>query len=210
MTNNFGAIGGLASAPDSTTVGVSHAYSGVLGGTVYNLRVALVDSTDGFARDSFGITLLNGSSSVFSLDLTPTVVVPVAPDPMGPDPTGANDGIWTFSYAGGATTDTINQAIIENGFYDLALSFIADGAGGTDFSLTTTGANSAFATGNVAVDPNAAITALGFTWSTSFVDPANAGDNYLMFDNINIVPEPSAVLLLGLTGLGFVFRRSRA
>lgn len=205
-STNYGGVGGLFDAPSSPVVSVSHGYTAQLGNITYNLRVSLLDSTNSFPnRDSFGITLLSGGSNLFSINLTPTVTDPATPE------ASSSDGVWDMSYTAGGNTVTLNQALIEGGLYDLALTFSPSGANQTSFVLGTTGDATLTRNGSFAVNPATLVGGIGFEHRvTGAADPFNnSGDNALLFDNINVVPEPSSVLLVGLAGFGFAFRRVR-
>jgi hypothetical protein len=62
-------------------------------------------------------------------------------------------------------------------------------------------------TGELGVVPDGDIVEFGAFWqpTSSFEDP---GSNYMLFDNVNLIPEPSSALL-GLLGASFAFLRRR-
>jgi len=78
-------------------------------------------------------------------------------------------------------------------------------AAGNDVAFAATVGGSAFN----GIIPNAAssgIATFGAFWETS--NPTNPGSNHMMFDNLSLVPEPSAALL-GLLGASFALVRRR-
>lgn len=205
-SSNAGAIGGQFDIPSAAgTASVNHAYAEAIGLISYSLDISVIDSgtigsVDYFNRDSFGITLTNGGANVFTLHFTPTIAAPA-------DPNTDTDATWDLSYSVGAGgTVPLNMAVIESGIYGLVFEFSANGTQ-TDLFFEATGNNVVDRSVTLNLDPNSTTTDIGFSWTPT--DDLDPGSNYLAFDNVNIVPEPSSALLLGIAGLALAVRRKR-
>jgi hypothetical protein len=189
-------------------------------GTTFSTKFQVVDSVSGAngagARDTFGFRLQNTTGdNLFSFYL----------NPFDQDPTPQTDTAFhTFSWSTGNGVPTVvldspPVAAQETFAYTFTVNFFDIGGGdvgfdadvnGSEFSGTLTG----LATENIG--------RLGAFWNltntTYLTDPGDplfeegyyGGSNFLIFDNVNLVPEPSSALLLGLAALGFVTRRRRA
>lgn len=207
VTSNAGAIGGQFDVPTTAgTASVNRNFSSALGGLSLSVDISIVDSgtiegVDYFKRDNFGITLTNGGANLFTLHLVPD-------DDSPADPAATNDDFWKLRYSIGAgPLNTLTMAIIEGGLYTLSFDFTANGSE-TDLFFVADGINFFERTETLDLDPSSMITDLGFSWTPSF--PGDEGSNFMTFDNLVVVPEPSSALLLGIAGLAFAARRKRA
>ncbi len=202
--SNAGAIGGVFNVPATTgTAFVKQNYAVPIGFVSYSLDISLIDSDRDFPiRDNFGITLSSGSDNLFTLHFTPQ-------DPFPADPVAETNALWDLSYSVGVgPTIDLNLAVFERGFNSLLFEF-SPNANGTQTNLFFMAGSDNVVTRDVVLnlDPAATTSDFGFSWTPT--NSAEPGNNYLTFDNINIVPEPSSALLLGLAGLAFVGRRKR-
>lgn len=189
--------------PTLPTVNLAHSYGERLVssdnvGTSVTFNFGLEDSTAEFPnRDTFGISLTTtGGANIFSVTYTP-----YAPNP----------GVWSVSYTVGAGPSVYTGWGLQAGPYsnDFDLQFAAAGST-TTYSLTI---NDHTWTGTTAFSPSTVINTFGVSW-TPLMDPTihpdQAGYNGFIFDNLEIIPEPSSALLFGMAGLGLAMRRRRA
>ena len=199
---NAAALGGYYAnpAPTTQTVGLTHSYLEELGVTSMSFDFLLIDQTNTASfRDTFGVTLRNGASDLFTVSFAPVPLVP-------PE----SDHKWGLSYSvGNGPTVSLTMAVFEAGLYSLNLQFTPHGST-TDFNLSVGGGNTVVRTGNIAIDPTTVATDFGLTW-TPTGGAGNGSNNYFVRDNLAVerIPEVSSSLLLCLAGLGAVFRRRR-
>jgi hypothetical protein len=191
---------GSGPIPNNATIGLNHAYGEELGRTTATFDFSFIDSNaaSNSLRDSFSFSLYNGATTLFSIIFTPKEV----------NPTVAPVGVWTTSFTSnnGAEFGDLALELEEAGTYSFYLDFKKNG------SFT----NVAFSVGNpgsplerfrtVSLNSADTVTSFGFNWLTT---EAGGGDNYMIFDNLSVVPEPSSALLVGLAGLAFVSSRRR-
>jgi hypothetical protein len=195
------ALGGLVDSPSASTVGLNHAYTDTFGNTSVAFNFTIVDSSDTYPdRDTFAVSLYNGSGNLFKILFTP--------NSQTGTPDSDPNAQWNLSYVAGAgPTVSLTQGVLEGGTYSLSLLLSPNGSS-TNFNLTVSGGTTANRTGTIAVNPSSATTNFGVLW-TPTSGPSNAGSNYFLFDNLAVVPEVSSSLLFCFTGLGLVARRKR-
>lgn len=164
------------------------------------------DSTYGTGsevRDNFGFRLQNAAGyNLFSLVLTPfKQAAPLLPE----DDLAYSQVSWSTGtgipqlVAGGYSTQ-------EGQSYTFGVTFAPSlTPGNVAFSANISGVN--FFAGELEGLANEEIKEFGAFWkpTSSLSDP---GSNSMVFDNINVVPEPSSALL-GLLGASFAFLRRR-
>lgn len=185
-----GAIGGAYAEAANATFSVTYD-SSFYGSTVhFSTDLLLANSTsEAPGRDTFGISIEAGSgSSLVTMVFSPTI--------------DFGDGIarWEVGYSvGGGQMIYTERTLRENIFY------------GIDFSVTGSAFTFAFGTevvsGSIAGynSANDGMGDISFTWAKA---PTTAyGTNYMVFDNITVVPEPSVALLSGLATLVMLRRR---
>lgn len=199
-------VGGLSAPPATPTVGLMHDAGVLFGSSSVSFEFAMVDTgNDNPFRDTFGISLTNASNTgnLFSI-----LFVPVDDSPADPD--ADDNGRWNLFYQVGATTPQPTGLSIFEGTnpYSFDLGFTANGAN-TNFVLGIGSELNSLQTEpiEVAVNPNTSTGKFGVTWTPS--DYPNAGEGYLLVDNLSVVPEPSSAVLLGLAGFGLLSRRKR-
>jgi hypothetical protein len=192
--NMAGAVGGAyAEAVNTrfTTSMSSSFYSSV--GTL-NLDVMLRTSTAAApGRDSFSVGVATvGGASLIDIVFSPAVSV---------------EGVdtWEVGYgiSGGSVTYT-GFVMNEDAWYDVILGF-----NGSNFSLTFGNTVDSVTTSGTIPGFNGETSGFGnvsFGWQKASSTPY--GDNYMLFDNVEIIPEPSAALLGGIASL-LLFRRRR-
>ncbi len=213
-TSNVGGIGGLVPIAGTVSVVQPYASDNVVN-TTLSLDVLIKDSTDSFpTRDSFAISINGASGSIFSIILTPRAQA------VGGLPDSEASALWDMStnQGGGLLAGTsLGWSLAESSIYKLDLSFAYNSPTDTYFALslfdgTTTRLLVDGNSNNLAgLAPDTDVTGFGFSYKpTDQVVLDNAGDNFLTFDNIRIVPEPSTLLLSGIAGLGFILRRKRS
>lgn len=188
----------LAGAP--STVYLSHSVNVGLQTASFSTQFAISASNFAFpGRDGFGFSFRNGSNNLLTISL-----VPVA---------SLNNDAFQVRYTVGTETtldakDGVgdNMFIYHNGLYSLDFDFTPNGNDPT-FSATISGTNAQTFTGTATGLGSAVISNFGAEWNTI---PGQEGNNFIVFDNVSLVPEPSSALLLGLAGFAFVSRRKRA
>jgi MYXO-CTERM domain-containing protein len=157
------------------------------------------------ARDKFGFRFEDGSgNNIFSLFL----------NPFDQDSSPQTDVAYhTLSWSTGNNIPTVvlpGVAVQENTLatptspYTFAISFTPSGANDVAFNATIGG--SSFG-GTLAGLATTNIEKFGAFW-TPLNGPANPGSNFMIFDNVSVIPEPSAALL-GLLGATVAFTRRR-
>lgn len=187
-----------------STVTVGNSYGGFFEGTRATFDFRLIDQvgTDS-AVDVFGFNVSSGSTTI-SIYFAPT------PTPSG-QPAGA---YWEVGYSltglAGYTPFPEQINLVESAVWNFDLSIVANAVDPTksNVAVTITGAGSA--TGNLVaadIDPEEVASNFYLSWNKTGVEYSA---NYIAIDNLSVVPEPSAALLLGLGGLGLAIRRRRA
>lgn len=173
--------------------------------TSFSVLFQIQDSDSGYGpgaedRDSFGFRLQNGSgANLFSFILTPFAQV-AEPE----NSTNFN----TFSWSTGTGAPTValpgGNAAQENFAYTFTVNFFDLGSGNVGFNADVNGA--AFG-GTLTGLGSETISSFGAFWDTT-TGTASPGSNFMIFDNVSLVPEPSSALL-GLLGASCVFLRRR-
>lgn len=151
-------------------------------------------------RDDFGFRLQNAAgANLFSLIFTPYKQVD-APE----SETAFNQLHWS---TGSGSPVLVNNGLSVEEFqsYTFGITFAPSATpGNVAFSANISGAS--FFSGELVGLANEEIKEFGAFWKpTSLADP---GSNTILFDNVNLVPEPSSALL-GLLGASFAFLRRR-
>ena len=203
--NNYGYLSGYYAVPDSPPFSVSRDFAlpSTLAGSTLSFNAAVVDSIqtdhgDGYyfpERNNFGMTVSVGAVELLTLTLTP--------ESQG----GAQDSSnWAVEYLfNGGSTTTSGYAAQPNSLVTYKVDFtttdlvVEFGAGGTttSFSGTPTGYTPT-STDDITVS---------FFWDQG--PGADFGDNGLLIDDIDLVPEPASatLVLLGLAGIALRRRR---
>lgn len=186
---------------------VSHAATTPLIGeynATFSALFQVQDSDEGFGagaevRDTFGFRLENASGdNLFSLYLTPDAQV-------------ANPSVQTakhsFSWSTGVGSPTVvlpGLFAIENNAYTFTIAFNNAGGGNVGFDADVNGAAFSGVLTGLSTEE---IAKFGAFWDTT-IDGDNSGSNFMIFDNVSLIPEPSSALL-GLLGASFAFLRRR-
>ena len=165
----------------------------------YNDPLAVPPITGSENRDKFGFRLESSTgANLFTFYLNPTSQVP---DPQSQ--TEYNSYSWSTG-TGAATVALPGYGSQETFAYTLTVNFFNAGGGDVGFNADVNGS------GFSGVIPGAAsesIANFGAIWNTLNGKTA-PGSNFMVFDNVSLVPEPSSALL-GLLGVSFVFVRRR-
>ena len=205
--------GSPAPLPAQPTIDLSHGCGETIinAGNGYGTHVALdfsiLDSSPAQPnRDTFGISLTaTGGANIFQLVFTPTVV--------------ASINTWDVTYTvGGGGSGNLGHF---NTLVDPSTGLRSTGTDTLGLSFSSKDASSAFyhvtmlingslttQTGTIAMAPGTLIDKFNATWTP--VSTANPGDNYLLIDNLVMVPEASTSLLLCVAGMSLALRRKRA
>jgi len=194
-----GGIGGFYNEPASLSrVTVSNVANVGLNFLTFSTDFAIAQSTEAVpGRDGFGFSFLNGSGG----NLLTILFEPVA---------SVNNDAFQVRYTVGAGP-TVNALdgnsdqmfIYHNGQYSLDLTVTGSGANPT-FSAMIDGSNDQTFVGTLTGLGGSEVARFGALW-----DVEDAGNNFMYFDNVSIVPEPGTATLLGLAGLGLLRRRRR-
>jgi hypothetical protein len=194
--NMAGAVGGAYAEAVNTKFAATMASSFYSPTATISLDVMLRSSTNlAPGRDTFTVGVSRAAApgaSLFDIVFSPAVSV---------------GGVDTWEVGYGINSGNViytGFVLNENAWYDVGLTF-----SGSSFSFTfgnTVGSNTT--TGTIAGfdGTTAGFGNLSFGWQKANATPY--GDNYMLFDNVESIPEPSAPLLGGLASL-LIFRRRR-
>ncbi len=195
-----GAIGGLFDIPSLATTNVNHGYGDPFQGTTFEVLFRVEESVDFAGDDSFGWSFLNAGDPRLSIAFE--------------DATGGSGDLEIAWYDDFGTRFQVagspGSALFYGDAYTLDVSFSASGSD-TSFSATITGDTDSVTFGGTltGVDPTSSLD----TFQADYIVPsgtaADAGDNYMIFDNLSIIPEPAVPGMLLLTLSLMVARRRR-
>lgn len=151
-------------------------------------------------RDTFGFRLENASGvNLFSFILSPF-------DQAALPENDTNFNTYSWSTGVGAPTTVLSGLAAEELFaYTFTVNFFDAGAGDVGFSANIN--NIDFFSGTLLGLSSETISEFGAFWNTTN-GAANSGSNFLIFDNVSLIPEPSSALL-GVLGAAFAFGRRR-
>ena len=165
--------------------------------TTFSVEMVIRDSSNTAPdRDGFGFRLENSSGdNLFSLEFDPI------------SQSGAPSGSTRFdtvSWSSGATTGSTPYLLQEDSRWKFDIVFYGSGVNDIGFMATLTGVGSVNFSGVLPGVASESITRMGAFWDAG----GSSGDNYMQFDNISLVPEPSSALLIAL-GAAVTLRRKR-
>jgi hypothetical protein len=170
----------------------------------FSVFFSVIDSDSAYgggseARDTFGFRLENGSgSNLFSFFL-----IPYAQSSF-PE-SNINLNVFAYSTGVGAPISVLpGWVAVEGNSYTFDVQFAPSGPNDVSFVGSVGGQTFGGVLTNLAGEN---IGRLGAFWNTLNGKDA-PGSNYLLFDNIVLIPEPSS-LLLGLMSVWFAFARRR-
>lgn len=180
------------------------------GSTSFSVLYQVIDSDSGYGagaeiRDTFGFRLENAAGdNLFSFFL----------NPFDQDAVPENDTAFhTFSWSTGnnAPTVALNGLASQELFaYTFTISFFDAGGTNVGFNASINGDSFSGTLNGLASE---SIGRIGATWNLTDTTEVNGeyfgGSNFLLFDNVTLVPEPSTTLLVGLAGIGLALRRKR-
>ena len=196
--NFAGTLGGQWSTPNTRDVLLSHSATAPLLGTEFSVDLTIQNPhpLSGF-EDTFGVSLKDGSSSNL-------IRFQFEPAATPANPTDAMKVVW-YDASGTPTSAGVN--VFYGGSFNLSVTFTGSGADAA-FSATIAGATNYDFGGLLSGAAAANIDTVNFDWKVNDASVANAGTNYLTFDNL-AVPEPSSMLTGALALLGLAARRRR-
>ncbi|MFC7338125.1 PEP-CTERM sorting domain-containing protein [Haloferula chungangensis] len=213
---NAAKLGGNYEAPTAQDVYLTHAVEGFpIEETIFQVDFTIVDSNENFNRDGFGLSLgTSGLGETIGLNFLPVF------DAIE----NVNAYHVEYSVGGVSQGDLVSDYgyafnIFPSSLYTLNLSFTANGAN-PSFSGAINGVD---ALGNPFFLPfsdvemngmgGRAVDTVSAVWNVDQTPNAVnglGGDNLIAFTNLSVVPEPSAMLLGGLSLLGLMRRRRQA
>lgn len=206
---NLGDASAVVTPPTVAKVTMGHSFNEPAAHASASFNFVLVDSIsdvsagDFRSRDSFGFSFSNGSTNLLSVIL--------APSSQSTDPDN-DEGNWDLFYSVG-NGPRVSLAIIdiaELSQYGLSFGLTPNSNPLlSNFYLTlSNGAGSLSRNVNgLAIDQATNVSDFGIFWER---EGATHGSSSIVVDTLNVIPEPSSMLLVGLAGLGFVSRRKRA
>lgn len=185
---------------------LSHSYGESLVGTSngytqFLVSVGISDSNNAYPnRDSFAFTFRDDQNqNLFSINFTPQA------ESGTPESTTRVDDVSWSNYVTGRSS--VIGTLTEGTSTTIDLKFEKFGLNDVKFTLKSEGVQ--VATGNLLNLAGSTIASFGATVNS--VDPDGLmGSNQLIFDNISLVPEPSAALLSLLGASLTLLRRRRA
>ncbi|MBP7950088.1 MAG: hypothetical protein KA004_10560 [Verrucomicrobiales bacterium] len=204
-------VGGLYAQPPSMNTDINHSHADNLAGTTFSVNFSIFNSqqaefyngdianiTDPAifgGRDKFGWSIRDGSNNqLWRLAFEPATLA----DRM--------EIVW---YDPSNTRNTIPPApgwdIINGEAYTLNVTFTQSGANAT-FAATL---NSLSFGGTLTGQGAAQIADFGADYDVGGGNTAAAGSNYMIFNQLTVIPEPTASVLAALGGL-MLFGRRRA
>lgn len=204
-TNNAAGLGGFYAEPTATSAALSHSVNEAFNNTTVRLSFSIQASTVNFpGKDSFSVNFDNDSVA------TNFPLFSIAFEPF---PTIA-DGLAIVWYDAANTRTASLNVLFYDGLYDLTVSFQTSGAD-TLFSARVAEQISSAGINFNGVLPGSAAASLDNLGVGFKRDPAAAavGDNFILFDNVNVgptppIPEPSAVMaILSAFGCALIRRR---
>ena len=199
--NKYAALGGLLTDPATAMAGINLVHSAgsqVAAGSTFSVSYALVNRSTvagfNFAAtdpdDWFGFTLGDGAD-VLSISFRPTSPV--------------NESIrQVFNNGVGVTPNGITTSDYANPLFStLTVSFTnVDGA--LNYTGSTGGGSINF-NGSIPGKGATTFTTVGIDWD---LKNTPSGQNFILVDNLSLVPEPSASLM-GLLSIGLLAARRR-
>ena len=180
--------------------------------TSFSAIFQIYDSDSGYGtgaevRDNFGFRLQNAAGyNLFSIVFTPFRQAIDAVPPTTPENEVAYNQVSWSTGTGLPQLVAGGYSAQEGQSYTFGVTFAPSVTpGNVAFSANISGVN--FFSGDLVGLASEEIKELGAFWkpTSSLSDP---GSNSMVFDNINVVPEPSSALL-GLLGASFAFLRRR-
>lgn len=204
---------GFVSSVSSSEVYVKNSFGGVtnLANAQFSVMFQVFDSTNGAqaSRDTFGFRLKDSAgTNLFSFFLNPAT--------QSANPTGTL-GQWSFGYTTGNGTQvpfysnpeqTLVYAADEVLEYEMTVSFAEVGLSG-DVQMNVAINGFTIGGGQLNGLASSSINEVGVFWRPT-LGASSPGDNGIVFDNINVVPEPGIASLAGIAGLLCLMARRRA
>jgi hypothetical protein len=189
-------VGVAYTVPTNDPFYASHSVGIGLAGTTLQTTFVITDSTSAFPfRNDYSIGLFNaGGTRLFSLDMKAVA---------GSVPGGSNNQ-WNTHWSTGATQSSAFGGVLENGDYNLSVTFTPSGSN-VNFALSLTGTNT-FNVNGTLTGLSAQQIASYRVYTTKGTGVTEWGDGFISFVNVK-VPEPSVAALLGLGALGLMRRR---
>jgi hypothetical protein len=205
-TTTFASIGGIYSTPDTPPFFASRSFSvaPTLGTTNFSFEMNLADSFndldqgyDGTGiRNNFGFSITTGPTSLIQVSFIPE-------NQGGPE----NSQNWAVVYTlGGGAPIATGFAIQPGSLTDMRIAFSSSGLEFLLGASSGLGPQPSFTGTPVGYDPSS-VSDITASFSFSQGDGTEYSNNTFSFDNIEVVPEPSSLMLLGLSFLGLLCRR---
>lgn len=207
-----GAIGGYYDIPvgsggaSPVTAYVNHAVTIPLNNASFSAQFAVTQSSEDWpGRDGFGFSFRDASNvNIFRLSFVPTTVfVPL---------TATTDEVYQVFYQTGTgslqtakTSGNGDVYFYPDSIYSIGFLFAHTGLN-PGFTARVTGTNTLSFSGVATGLGGSTISSLGAEYTAL---PDNLGDNFMSFDNVSLIPEPSSSLLAAAGIASFVLVRRR-
>ncbi len=187
-------LGGLFDSPGAgENVDLTQQVSLGLNSLVFAVDFAVVPADLFPGQDAFGFTISSASAS--------EPLMRVAFEPPGGN--GDLEIAWYDNLGNRNLITPESQDIFYNGTYSLSLDFTESGADAA-FTGSLSGTNSASFSGVLAGQSGTTVNSVGADF-----DVVDDADNYMVFDNLVVIPEPQSAVLLMVSFSLCLLRRRR-
>lgn len=184
-------LGGAFVAPTLPDVNLSHAVTRPLVGTTLSLDFSITAAEFAPGKDNFGFSLSADSGTLMSVAFE------------SPGGVGDLEIAW-YDSAGTRSTLAPSLDVLYGTTYSLTITFDLSGADVT-FDASLASSNTQMWSGTLAGQASSQISS--FSANYEMVDDS---DSFLIFDNLNVIPEPqSGVLCLVAGAIGLLRRRRK-
>lgn len=221
-SSNALALGGYYDSEPSTAPGTAISISRQLTSLGLNesalsLDFAIQDSITSYA-DSFPGDVDRNQFSIGFFDSAGDALINLvfSPNSQSTDPSAQTNATWNMSISSGVNTFSAFGAVLEGdptlgGVYSLSLSTTESAtAGAVDFNLSIfSGSNVQNTSGTLTGLAGAQIDRLTVGWDVAGSEADGLGTNFIAFNNVVVVPEPSGLVLCLISSLPLLMRRRR-
>jgi hypothetical protein len=180
----------------------------------FSIQDSITEYSDGFPgdvdRNRFSIGFFDSSGDAL-------INLIFSPNSQSTDPSAQTNATWNMLISSGANSFAPFGAVFEGdptlgGVYSLSLSTTESAtAGAVDFNLSIfSGSNVQNTSGTLAGRAGSQIDRLTVGWDVAGDETDGLGTNFIAFNNVAVVPEPSGLVLCMVSSLPLLMRRRRA